>query len=121
MFEAETWTITPRFKKALHSCYINLLRKAFNITWQSHITNMDLYGNLSPKSERLTRRMSFAGHCARREREATYRVVLMWQPTHGKRSKGRPVKIYSMLSPEDDTDRNVELEPTALFRTTQTH
>ncbi|XP_072030515.1 uncharacterized protein [Amphiura filiformis] len=101
MYGAETWTITSKFRKALDGCYTRLLRKALNVTWQSHTTNKELCGNLSPISERLkAKRMRFAGHCARSETETASRVLL-WQPTHGKGSRGQPRKDYIKQLIED--------------------
>ena len=101
VYGAETWTITTRFRKALDGCYTRLLRKALNVTWQSHTTNKDLYGNLPLISERLRiRRLKLAGHCARSKMEAVSRVLL-WQPTHGRRSRGQPRKNYIKQLTED--------------------
>ena len=100
-YGAEAWTLTSKMKKALDGCYTRLLRKALNVSWKSHITNQELYGDLLPISERLrTRRLKFAGHCVRSEAEVVSKVLL-WQPTHGKRSRGPPKKDYIKLLAED--------------------
>ena len=53
VYGAETWTLTAKFKKALDGCYTRLLRRALNIPWQSHTTNKEVYGKLTPITERL--------------------------------------------------------------------
>ena len=100
-YGAETWTLTAKMRKSLDGCYTRLLRKALNVSWQTHTTNKELYGNMMPISERLRlRRLRFAGHCARREEEAVSKVLL-WQPKHGKKDRGPPRKDYIKLLSED--------------------
>ena len=38
-------------------------------------------------------RMRFAGHCWRADNELVS-TVLLWQPQHGQRSRGRPANTY---------------------------
>ena len=38
-------------------------------------------------------RMRFAGHCWRADNELAS-TILLWQPQHGQRSRGRPAKTY---------------------------
>jgi hypothetical protein len=117
IYGAETWTITVKMRKALDGCYTRLLRKALNIPWQSHTTNRDLYGSLLPISERLrTRRLKLAGHCYRKEDEAATKV-LMWQPAHGKRSRGPPRKDYIKMLTEDTGLRAQDIKTCMLDRT----
>lgn len=48
----------------LLGCYTRLIRKALDVSWQSHTTNKDLYGNLLPNSVRLrSRRLILARQC----------------------------------------------------------
>ena len=59
-----------------------------------HLMNRQLYGNLPPVSNVIqVRRLQFAGHCYRSKNEVVNRVIL-WEPRHGRRSKGRPAKSY---------------------------
>ena len=56
-YGAETCTLTAKMRKeALEGCYTRLLRKALDVSWQTHTTNKDIYVNLLPISERLRRR-----------------------------------------------------------------
>ena len=100
-YGAEAWTLTTNMKRVLDGCYTRFLWKALNINWKSHITYKELNGNLLPVSERLrSRRLRFAGHCARSESEVVSQVLL-WQPTHGRRSRGPPKKDYIKVLVED--------------------
>ena len=62
----------------------------------------------SPKDLR-TRRLRFAGHCTRCESEVVSKVLL-WQPSHGRRSRGPPKKDYIKLLAEDTETRCPRLE-----------
>ena len=44
--------------------------------------------------------MRFAGHCWRADNELAS-TILLWQPQHGKRSRGRPAKTYIYQLVED--------------------
>ena len=67
---------------------------ALNISWWSHTTNESLFGNLSKVSQKvLQRRMRLVGHCVRHPEESASQLVL-WQPTEGKRSRGKPATSY---------------------------
>ena len=57
-------------------------------------SNIAVINDLHLISERLrTRGLRFAGHCAKSESEVVSQVLL-WQPTHGRRSRGPPKKDY---------------------------
>ena len=71
-----------------------MLRMALNVSWKSHTSNESLYGNLPKVSQKVReRRMRLAGHCARHPEEPASQLVL-WQPTEGKRSRGKPATTY---------------------------
>ena len=71
-----------------------MLRMALNVSWQSHTTNNILYGDLPKVSTKVRqRRMRLAGHCARHPEEPASKLVL-WQPTEGKRSRGKPATTF---------------------------
>ena len=54
------------------------------------------------------RRLQFAGHCYRSKNEVVIRVIL-WEPRHGRRSKGRPAKSYINILAADTGDERSEL------------
>ena len=65
-----------------------------NISWKSHTTNNMLYGNLPKVSTTIRERgLQFSGHCWRSKGKIVPQLLL-WEPSHGKRSRGRPAKTY---------------------------
>lgn len=85
LYGSETWTVTSSIRKQLDGCYTRLLRSALDISWKSHTSNKDLYGDLPNVSEKIKkRRLQFAGHCVR----STERVVSdlkLWNPVNNRR------------------------------------
>ena len=80
--------------KSLDGTYTRMLRKALNIHWSSHIPNQQLYGDLPAVSNKIaSRRLQLAGHCYRHPELSTQKLVL-WEPTHGHRGRGRPNTTY---------------------------
>jgi hypothetical protein len=89
-----TWTLTSKLEKKLDGAYTRMLRIALNKSWRQHLTNKVLYGNIPPISKSICQqRLRFAGHCWRSKNELASKLIL-WSPTHGKRSQGRPKKTY---------------------------
>ena len=90
LYGCESWTLTEAQERALDGTYTRMLRKAQNIHWSSHITNKELYGTLPAVSNKISsRRLQLAGHCQRHPELSASKLVL-WEPTHGSRSQGRP-------------------------------
>ena len=81
------------------SCYTRMLRAVLNINQNEQVTNKHLCGGgggvgLSRVSEKIAvRRMRLAGHCQRHRELPTSKLVL-WEPTHGYRSRGRSTQTY---------------------------
>ena len=72
-------------------------------SWQDHLTNEQLYSNIPKISKSICmQRLRFAGHSWRSKDEVASDLVL-WQPQHGIRSRGRPAKTY-IDQLRDDTD-----------------
>ncbi len=104
-YGSETWTPTRALEIQLDGCY-----------WRDHVTNEDLYGNLPRLSEKLRRRrLQFAGHCYQAKDKAVSKTVL-WTPTNGRKSRGRPSKIYVDLPSDDIGLSGRDLETTMLER-----
>ena len=103
-YGSESWTITSLLTKRLDGTYTKLLRAALNIHWRDHQRNVSVYGNI-PKISETTRkrRLSQAGRCWRSNE--IVKDLLFWEPTRGKRCKGRPEKTYIHQLTED-TDMN---------------
>ena len=71
-----------------------MLLVALNVTWKQKLTNKQLYGNLPKISEVIReKRLKIAGHCVRHKEEIANQLVL-WQPTRGKRKRGRQAITY---------------------------
>ena len=105
VYGATSWTLTKSLEKTLDGSYTRMLRAALNISWKQHPTKKVLYGMLPPISDTIRdRRLRFAGHCYRAKTELASDLIL-WQPTHGRRSRGRPAKTYvDQLTEDIDCD-----------------
>ena len=61
---------------------------------EQHPTKQQLNSHLPPISKTiLIRRTRYAGHC-RRSKEELITDVLLWTPSYGQASIGRPTRIY---------------------------
>ena len=70
------------------------VEKAFDIHWSDRVTNEILYGKLPKLSDKIAaRRLRLAGHCQRHPELGAHRLIL-WEPTHGQRGRGRPKMTY---------------------------
>ena len=94
LYGCECWTLTKALQKSLDGCYTRMLRVVLNINQGEHITNKRLYGTLPSVSKKIAvRRMRLAGHCHRHQELPAQKLVL-WEPTHGHQSRGRPTPTY---------------------------
>ena len=88
------WSLTETQEKSLNGTYTRMLRKALNIHWSAHVTNENLYGKLPPVSSKIAaRRLQLAGHCFRHP-ELSAQKLILWEPSHGQRGRGRPRTNY---------------------------
>ena len=86
-------TLKPTLQKALDGCYTRMLRVVLNISKNAHVTE-SLYAGIFRVSDKIAaRRMRLAGHCQRHQELPASKLVL-WEPTHGHRSQGRPTLTY---------------------------
>jgi len=107
LYGCETWSLTKSLAKQLDGTYTRMLRMALNIHWSQKVTNRELYGSLEKISAKIRRRrLKFAGHCARREDEVVAELVL-WNPSHGTRRRGRPPETF-IKTLERDTGLRAE-------------
>ena len=94
LYGCESWAMSEQQEKSLNGTYTRMLRKALNVHWSTHMTNDQLYGKLPAVCDKIaSRRLQLAGHCHRRTELSTQKLVL-WQPTHGHKGKGRPRTDY---------------------------
>ena len=94
LYGSSTWTLTKQLESKLNGNYTRMLRAVLNKSWRDHITNKELYGNLLPIVDVIReRRLRFIGHCWRSKEELISQTIL-WKPSHGYHSIGRPRKTY---------------------------
>ena len=90
-----------------------MLRAVLNKSWRQHPTRLQLYGHLPPITKTIqVRRTRHAGHCWR-SKDELISDVLLWTPTHGCASVGRPARTYIQQLCED-TGCNSEDLPEAM-------
>ena len=113
VYGAITWILTSTFEKKVDGSYTRMLRTALNKTWKQHLTNKELYGKIKKCTNSIReQRLRFVGHCWRSNNELTSELLL-WQPLHGKRSRGRQPKTYIDQLVED-TGCTLDKLPTAM-------
>ena len=78
-----------------------MLRAALNVSWADRLTNKELYGTIPEITSTIRQqRMRFAAHCWRNKDELAS-DVLLWEPAHDTRSRGRPCKTFIDQLAED--------------------
>ena len=101
LYGSECWTLKPTLEKSLDGCYTRMLRAVLNISKNAHVTNRILYKGIPRVSDKIAvRRMRLAGHCQRHQELPASKLVL-WEPTHGHRSRGRPALTYVDILKKD--------------------
>ena len=110
LYGSGTWTLTESLKKSIDGCYTRMLRMALNIDWRLHKTNKDVYGNLPRATMKIQeRRMRLAGHINRHP-ELVANRLLLWEPNHGVRSRGRQAMTYvDSIRPDTDLSDTGEI------------
>ena len=89
IYGCQTWTINKALEKIMNGCYTRMLRMILNISWKQKLTNKLLYQDLPKLTEIVrVRRLKIAGHCVRHPEEIAHHLIL-WEPTKGKRNRGR--------------------------------
>ena len=90
----KTWSLTVQMERSLDGVYTRMLRMVLNVSWEDHTKNVDLYGALPRVTDKIrARRMGLAGHCVRHP-ELVASNLILWEPKHGTRSRGRPATTY---------------------------
>jgi len=94
LYGSETWTMTKALVKKIDGCYTRMLRMVLNVNWSSHTTNRELYGSLPRATSKIQeRRMKLAGHIHRHD-DLVAHQLLLWEPIHGDRGRGRPAITF---------------------------
>lgn len=90
LYGCESWTLNETLEKSIDGTYTRMLRKALNVHWSTHTTNEVLYGKLPKVTDKIaSRRLQLAGHCQRHP-ELSVQPLVLWEPKHGQKSRGRP-------------------------------
>ena len=111
LYGSETWTMTASLLKRIDGCYTRMLRMALNVNWRQRLTNKVVYGYLPRVTSKIqARRMKLAGHIQRHE-ELIAHKLLLWEPLHGARGRGRPPLTFV-----DTIRRDTELDNTDEIR-----
>ena len=101
LYGSECWTLKPSLERALDGCYTRMLRAVLNTSKSAHVSNKILYEGIPRVSEKIAvRRMRLAGHCQRHKELPASKLVL-WEPTHGHRSRGRPTLTFVDMLKKD--------------------
>ena len=86
--------LTKQQETSLKGTYTRMLRAVLNISWKEHPTNKVLYGHFIPIADTIREsRLRFAGH-SWRSKEEIVSDVMLWRPTQGTTSVGRPSRTY---------------------------
>ena len=80
LYGCETWTLSVRQQKRLDGTYTRLLMRAKNMSWKTHPTLEQIYGDL-PRVSQIVKagRVQFAVHCFRVSNEVDSPFIL-WKP-----------------------------------------
>ena len=94
LYGCTTWTLTKRIKKKLDGNYSRMPWAILNQSWRQHPTKQQLYGHLPPITKTIKiRRTRYAGY-SWRSKDELIRDVLLWTPSYGRASVGRPARTY---------------------------
>ena len=92
-----------------------MLRMATNTSWKEKATNEVLYQDLQPLSQTIRKiRTRLAGHCIRYTTQMAHKLVL-WEPTRGKRNRGRQPVTYIDCLKEDTGPTNTDKRRSAMI------
>ena len=107
LYGSSSWTLTNVLSQKIDGAYTKMLRVVKNVTWQQHVPNKVLYGELPSITTTIQeRRLRFCGHCYRSKDEVVHQLIL-WEPKHGNRSVGGQQRTY-VDQLESDTGINRE-------------
>jgi hypothetical protein len=99
LYGSECWTLTIAQQRSLDGTYTRLLRKALNVSYSSHTTNVSLYGSIPPVSSTMrSRRLRFAGHCYRRVDQPVHLAMFYNPPGNFKPGGHRRLNYIRSIS-----------------------
>ena len=94
LYAAECWTLTERDEARLDAFDMRCQRKSWRLSaWFQHISNDNIRSRTN--QPQLTsvirkRRLKWFGHVQRMDASRIPRRLYSWNPTHGRRRRGRP-------------------------------
>ena len=101
LYGCTTWMLTKQLKKKLDGNYTRMLQAILNKSWRQHPTKHQLYSHLPPITKTIqVRRTRHAGHCWR-SKDEFISDILLWTPTYGRATAGRPAQTYIQQLCED--------------------
>ena len=97
MYGCTTWMLTKYIEKKLDGNCTRMLRAISSKFWKQHLTKQQLYGHLPPilKTSQI-RQIRHVG-LSQRSKDELISDVLLWTPSHGHASVGRPDRTYLQL------------------------
>ena len=105
--------MTVAMERKIDGTYTRMIRAIKNKYWNLYLTNKELYKNIPKISDTIRKQqLRFAGHCWRSKDELAS-DLLLWNPKHGKGSRGRHRKSY-IDQLKEDTMLNIEELQTAM-------
>ena len=108
LYGCTTWMLTKHIEK---NC--TKIRAILNKCWKQHPTKQQLYDHLLPISKTVQiRRTRHVGHCWR-SKDKLISNVLLWTPSQGCTSVGRPDRTY-LQQLCTDTGCSLEDQPEAI-------
>ena len=94
LYGCTTWKLTKRIEIKLDGNCTRILQAPLDKSREKHSTKQQLYGHLPLISKSIQiRRTRHAVHCWR-SKEKLISDVLLWTPSHGRASIGRPTRTY---------------------------
>ena len=94
LYRCTTWMLTKHIEKNLQGNCTRIIWVILNNSWKQHPTKQQLYDHLPPMSKTIQIRWTrHAGYCWRSKNELISNVLL-WTPSHGYASVGRPTRTY---------------------------
>jgi hypothetical protein len=113
LYGAETWPMTVVNMKRLEAAHHRWQRKILGIVWRDKIRNEEVRRRTGmEKLEDIIkkRRLKWLGHVHRMGQNKIPRQALKWNPTDGKRKRGRPRKNWKTTVCKDLEDMGLTWE-----------
>ena len=97
LYGCETWTLHRRHVKKLENFHMRVLRSILGISWQDHITNLEVLeraNSTSIETVLIKAQLQWVGYVIRMEEFRMPRRLMYGKLQLGKRNQGRPKLRY---------------------------